>query len=243
MTTYGRALERLQEDYPTGLKRSAGLRSWLDRHEDDLVTCLRSVDHVTLADLLGIQPARLLDWCRECGHPAGPREAGPAPAPLRRALNRVALYARVSTDDEDQNPSAQLQPLRSYSKAQGWELTGEYVDKAPAGDLGRRVRWHELLADAGRRRFDLVVVFRLDRSFRSVLDAAATLELLRGWRVGFRSYGEPWLDTTTPFGEALYHITAAYAQLERSIIGERDSAGIDRAGHNAAKLGQPIGQP
>jgi len=53
-------------------------------------------------------------------------------------------------------------------------------------------------------------VWRLDRVFRSVLDAAQTLERLRAWRIGLRSYQEPWLDTTSPFEEALNYITVAY---------------------------------
>jgi DNA invertase Pin-like site-specific DNA recombinase len=83
------------------------------------------------------------------------------------------------------------------------------------------------------------VVFRIDRAFRSVLDAATTLERFRGWKVGLRSYSEPWLDTTSPFGEALYYITAAYAQLERGILSERVRAGMQRA----RKQGQHIGRP
>lgn len=73
------------------------------------------------------------------------------------------------------------------------------------------------------------MVWRMDRAFRSVLDAAQALECLRTWRVGLRSYQEPWLDTTSPFGEALYYITVAYVQLERNLIAERVKAGMDRA--------------
>src|SRR5439155_5006400 len=114
----------------------------------------------------------------------------------------------------EQEPETQLLPLREYLSAQGWEAAGCFVDQAPAGDLAARQQWRRLLGEASRRRVDLFLVFRLDRAFRSVLDAAQTLERLQHWGVGFRSYSEPWLDTTSPFGEALFHITAAYAQLE-----------------------------
>ncbi len=93
--------------------------------------------------------------------------------------------------------------------------------------------------DASKRRFDLVLVWRMDRAFRSVLDAATTLERLRGWGVGLRSYSEPWLDTTSPFGEALYYITVAYAQLERGILKERVKAGMDRARRQGKRIGRP----
>jgi DNA invertase Pin-like site-specific DNA recombinase len=84
-----------------------------------------------------------------------------------------------------------------------------------------------------------VLVFRIDRAFRSVLDAATTLERLRGWKVGLRSFCEPWLDTTSAFGEALYYITAAYAQLERGILSERVKAGMTRAKKQGTTLGRP----
>jgi DNA invertase Pin-like site-specific DNA recombinase len=158
------------------------------------------------------------------------------------ARMRGAIYARVSTSDKDQNPETQLIPLREFVAAQGWTVVGEFVDRAPATDLRARVEWRALLDQAAKRRVDLVLVWRIDRAFRSVLDAATTLErLLRRWGVGLRSYSEPWLDTTSPFGEALYYITAAYAQLERGILAERVRAGMDRARREGKRLGRPGG--
>ncbi len=124
---------------------------------------------------------------------------------------KVALYARVSTSDKDQNPETQLIPMREFVQPPDLVTFGEYVDYASATDLLHRVQWRQLLEDASKRRFDLLLVWRMDRAFRSVLDAATTLERLRSWGVGLRSYSEPWLDTTSPFGEALYYITIAYA--------------------------------
>jgi DNA invertase Pin-like site-specific DNA recombinase len=131
---------------------------------------------------------------------------------------KVALYARVSTSDKDQNPETQLLPLQEFVAAQGWSISREYVDQAPATDLLRRVQWRQLLDEDSKRRFDLVLVCRMDRAFRSVLDADTTLERLR-------SYSEPWLDTTSPFREALYYITIAYAQLERGFFGSGSRPG------------------
>ncbi|MFC1968148.1 recombinase family protein [Chloroflexota bacterium] len=152
---------------------------------------------------------------------------------------KVALYARVSTADKDQNPMTQLLPLREFVKGQAWETYHDYVDYAPATDLYHRTAWKELLEDASRRKFDILVVWRMDRAFRSVLDAATTLERLRTWNVGLRSYSEPWLDTTSPFGEALYYITVAYAQLERGILRERVKAGMERARQQGHRIGRP----
>jgi DNA invertase Pin-like site-specific DNA recombinase len=154
---------------------------------------------------------------------------------------RVALYARVSTADKEQNPETQLVPLREFVTVQRWTVAGEFIDRAPATDLRARTAWRDMLDQAARRRIDLLLVWRIDRAFRSVLDAATTLERLRAWGVGLRSYTEPWLDTTSPFGEALYYITAAYAQLERGILAERVRAGMDRARRQGRRLGRPGG--
>jgi putative DNA-invertase from lambdoid prophage Rac len=153
---------------------------------------------------------------------------------------KVCLYARVSTSDKEQDPMTQLMPMRDFVKAQeGSVIFHEYVDYVPATDLTHRVGWRELLDEASRKRFDLILVWRMDRAFRSVLDAATTLERLRTWGIGLRSYSEPWLDTTSPFGEALYYITVAYAQLERGILRERVRAGMDRAKKQGHKIGRP----
>lgn len=149
---------------------------------------------------------------------------------------RVALYARVSTRDQD--PQSQLLALREYAAGRGWDAE-EFVDCAPAGQWARRGEWSRCMAQAARHRLDLLLVWRMDRAFRSVLDAAITLERLRGWGVGLRSLGEPWLDTTSPFGEALYHITIAYAQLERGILSERTKAGMERARRQGKHIGRP----
>ena len=152
---------------------------------------------------------------------------------------KVALYARVSTLDKNQDPETQLVPLREFASAESWEVYCEYVDHAPATDLVHRTAWGQLLDNASRRRFALLLVWRMDRAFRSVLDAATTLERLRAWGVGLRSCSEPWLDTTSPFGEALYYITVAYAQLERGILRERVKAGMDRARRQGKRIGRP----
>ena len=152
---------------------------------------------------------------------------------------KVAVYARVSTSDKDQDVETQLLPLRDFIQAQGWDIYRTYIDMVSATDLAHRYGWRELLEDASKRKFDLVLVWRMDRAFRSVLDAATTLERLRSWGVGLRSYSEPWLDTTSPFGEALYYITVAYAQLERGILRERVKAGMDRARRQGRHIGRP----
>ena len=153
---------------------------------------------------------------------------------------KFGSYARVSTSDKEQNPLTQLLPMREYVNSQDdWSIFREYIDYVPATDITHRYAWKDLLDDASRRKFDLILVWRMDRAFRSVLDAATTLERIRSWGIGLRSYSEPWLDTTSPFGEALYYITVAYAQLERGILRERVKAGMEMA----RKMGHKIGRP
>jgi DNA invertase Pin-like site-specific DNA recombinase len=156
---------------------------------------------------------------------------------------KVAIYARVSTSDKDQNPETQLIQLREFLHSQHWLTFNEYVDYASATDLAHRFQWRQLLDDASKHKFDLLLVWRMDRAFRSVLDAATTLERLRSWGVGLRSYSEPWLDTTSLFGEALYYITIAYAQLERGILRERVKAGMEQARKQGHRTGVPRYRP
>lgn len=152
---------------------------------------------------------------------------------------KVGIYTRVSTSDKDQNMDTQLLPLRDFAEKQGWEIYKEYRDQASAIDIVHRTAWRDLLTDAGKRKFDILLVWRMDRAFRSVLDTATTLERLRTWGIGLRSYSEPWLDTTSPFSEALYYITVAYAQLERGILRERVKAGMEKARRQGQRIGRP----
>jgi len=123
----------------------------------------------------------------------------------------VAIYARVSTHDKDQNPETQLRPLRQHlAGLKGVSVLGEFIDKAGADDLRGRREWRRLLELALSGKADLIIVWKLDRAFRSVVDGANTLQSLRSGGCGIRSLQEPWIDTTTPIGEAMYHITIAW---------------------------------
>jgi DNA invertase Pin-like site-specific DNA recombinase len=156
---------------------------------------------------------------------------------------KAALYARVSTIDKDQNPEVQLSALREYCRDMGWEIYKEYIDQASAVDLGARSAWRALVDDAARHRFDVLLVWKLDRAFRSVVHAANTLEQLRNYKVQFKSYTEAFMDTTTPIGEYVYYIMAAAAGLERQMVGQRVKAGMSYAQAHGTKSGQAIGRP
>ena len=153
--------------------------------------------------------------------------------------NRAAIYARVSTSD--QTCENQLLELRRYCEARGWQAV-EYVDTGVSGAKDRRPALDELLKDAKRRRFDVLVCWRLDRLGRNLRHLVTMLEDLNHVGVAFVSLGEG-IDCTTPAGKLQLHILAALAEFERERIRERVMAGLQRARAQGKRLGRPRSQP
>ena len=151
---------------------------------------------------------------------------------------RVALYARVSTSDRDQDPETQLMAIRDYCKAQSWQVAREYVDHASARDMAHRKAWRQLLDDGSRRRFKAVVVFKLDRAFRSVKDMHDTLATWDALGIQFKSIREQF-DTGTAVGRLLLNLLASVAEFELEMIRERVKAGMDRARRQGHRIGRP----
>jgi DNA invertase Pin-like site-specific DNA recombinase len=151
---------------------------------------------------------------------------------------RVAIYARVSTSDKEQEPETQLMPLRDFCIAQEWEIVAEYVDHAPANDQAHRVRWRDLLDDAAKRKFGVVLVFKLDRAFRSVKHMHDTLAAWELVGVSFKSVREQF-DTSTALGRLLLNLLASLAEFELEMIRERVKAGMDRARRQGKQIGRP----
>jgi DNA invertase Pin-like site-specific DNA recombinase len=148
---------------------------------------------------------------------------------------RCALYARVST--VDQQPENQLAELRRYIDARGWSPI-EYVDLGVSGTKERRPALDKLLADAKRRRFDVLVCWRLDRLGRNLKHLITLLDELQALGIAFVSLAEG-IDATTPAGKLQMHILAAIAEFERARIVERVRAGLARR----AAQGKPLGRP
>src|ERR687892_2230756 len=151
---------------------------------------------------------------------------------------KIGLYARVSTSDKDQDPATQLLPLRDFCLAQGWEVFREYVDQAPANDLAHRTQWRQLLDDAAKRKFSVVLVFKLDRAFRSVKHMHDTLAAWELVGVSFRTLREQF-DTSTALGRLLLNLLASLAEFELELIRERVKAGMERARRQGRKIGRP----
>jgi DNA invertase Pin-like site-specific DNA recombinase len=157
---------------------------------------------------------------------------------------KVALYARVSTDDKEQAPETQLYALRQFCRDANYEVYQEYVDQARAKDYARRKSWQQLLKDARQYKFKLVLVFRLDRAFRSVRECVNNLEDWHERGIGFKSIKEDMIDTSTSQGKFMLQIIAAMAELESSIIGDRVRAGMARAKSQGNTFGRkPLAIP
>ncbi len=153
-------------------------------------------------------------------------------------LPRVALYGRVSTLNHNQDPELQMRELREYAARREWNIAGEYVDRGVSGSKDSRPALNQMMADAHARKFDLVLVWKLDRfgrSLRHLVNALAEFEALGIAFVSLRDN----LDLTTPAGRLMFQIIGAMAEFERALIQERVRAGLRNAKSKGKHLGRP----
>jgi DNA invertase Pin-like site-specific DNA recombinase len=153
-------------------------------------------------------------------------------------MNKVAVYARVSTANHGQDVSMQTRELRQFAEARGWQIVGEYIDAGVSGAKDSRPELNRLMADAHKRRFDVVCVWRFDRFARSVSHLLRALETFKALGIDFVSFSEQ-MDTSTPAGKMVFTVLGAVAELERSLILERVKAGLRNALAKGKKLGRP----
>ena len=151
---------------------------------------------------------------------------------------KAAIYARVSTKNNGQNPETQLVALREYVQNRGWELTAEYVDHGISGSKDSRPQLDKLMKDARARKLDVVIVARFDRFARSTRHLILALEEFQSLSVDFISLNES-IDTSTAMGKMVFTVLGAVAELERNIIRERVTAGLRRAKKEGKTLGRP----
>ncbi len=149
---------------------------------------------------------------------------------------RVALYARCSTSD--QNTTMQSSELREYCKRRGWKIYDEYVDRGISGAKDSRPELNRLMADAHRRRFDILAVWDFSRFARSTSHLLRALETFSSLAIGFVSLREQ-IDSGTPTGKMAFTVLGAVAELERSLIAERVRAGLRNAKARGKRLGRP----
>jgi DNA invertase Pin-like site-specific DNA recombinase len=151
--------------------------------------------------------------------------------------SRVALYARVSTSNGQQDPEMQLAEMREFAGRRRWEIVGEYTDQGVSGSKKSRPELNRLMTDAHRRRFDSVLVWKIDRFGRSLKHLVNALADLGAHGVAFISLRDN-LDLSTPSGR-LFQIIGAMAEFERALIQERVRAGLRNARAKGKRLGRP----
>ena len=151
---------------------------------------------------------------------------------------KAAIYARVSTANNGQDPRLQTRELEEYCARRGWTISETYVDVGISGAKEKRPALDRLLAAAHRRKMDCVIVARFDRFARSVSHLLRALETFKALGIEFVSLSEQ-VDTSTPTGKLVFTVLGAVAELERSLIAERVKAGL----RNARAKGKTLGRP
>lgn len=154
------------------------------------------------------------------------------------SIVRSAIYARVST--ADQNCEMQLRELREYCARRGWPIGAEYVDTGLSGATASRPELDRLMRDARQRRFDAVLVWKLDRWGRSVVQSIQGIQELASIGVRFLAVTQN-IDTgdENPMARFLLNIFASFAEFEREMIRERVACGLKSAKAKGKKLGRP----
>ena len=151
---------------------------------------------------------------------------------------RAAIYVRVSTDK--QTVENQIRELRQIAERRGWEVVEEYRDAGISGAKGRENRpgLDQMLKDASKRRFDVVMAWAIDRLGRSLIDLLSTIQTLEA--CGADLYlDQQSIDTTTPAGKLMFQVTGAFGEFERSMIRQRVHAGLKRAAQEGRYPGRP----
>jgi DNA invertase Pin-like site-specific DNA recombinase len=149
---------------------------------------------------------------------------------------KAALYSRVST--VDQSVDMQMDELRTFCERRRFEIAQEYVDQGISGTKESRPALNRLLADARRRRFDAVLVYRYDRFARSLRQLVNALGEFDALGIHFISLHEG-VDTSTPSGRLVFGIFASIAEFERSLITERVKSGQAAARRRGVRFGRP----
>jgi DNA invertase Pin-like site-specific DNA recombinase len=149
---------------------------------------------------------------------------------------RVAIYGRVST--AEQNASMQVEELRAYCGRRQWDIVEEFIDAGVSGSKESRPALNRLLADARRRKFDAVLVYRYDRFARSLRQLVNALAEFDALGIHFVSLHEG-VDTSTPNGRLVFGIFASIAEFERELIRGRVRSGLAAARAKGKRLGRP----
>jgi DNA invertase Pin-like site-specific DNA recombinase len=150
---------------------------------------------------------------------------------------RTALYARVSTLNNGQDVSMQVREFEEFCASRKWTIADRYIDSGISGSKDSRPELNRLMADAKRRKFDAVVVYRFDRFARSTRHLVNALAEFNALGIQFISMHEG-IDTTTPNGRLVFGIFASIAEFERDLIRERVRSGIANRKAKGLRVGR-----
>ncbi|WP_052738057.1 recombinase family protein [Bacillus sp. SA1-12] len=142
---------------------------------------------------------------------------------------RAALYIRVSTHEqvEGYSISAQKRQLAAYCESQGWEIANYYIEEGVSAKNTNRPELQRMLTHIREGLIDVVVVYKLDRLTRSVLDLYNLLQTFEKYNCKFKSSTEVY-DTTSAVGRMFITLVASFAQFERERLGERVRMGMEQ---------------
>jgi DNA invertase Pin-like site-specific DNA recombinase len=154
---------------------------------------------------------------------------------MKSNANRIAIYCRVSTDGE--NVDLQVNELREYADRRRWQVIEEYLDVGVSGAKESRPALNRLMADARQRKFDILLVWKIDRFGRSLKHLVNSLAELESVGVAFVSLRDS-IDLSSPSGVLMFQLIAAMSQFERSLIQERVRAGLQNAKRKGKRLGR-----
>lgn len=138
--------------------------------------------------------------------------------------SKVALYIRTSTDNQKESIKLQEQELKQYCGAHGLEIHDKYIDFGFSGSNIDRPAFSHMMEDARNHEFDMVLVTKIDRFARSIIDCLVNVEKLQSYDIAFAATSQP-IDTSNAMGKLTLNIMAAFADFEREIIRERMEAG------------------
>lgn len=155
-------------------------------------------------------------------------------------LIKAALYIRVSTTD--QNPENQRKVLKEYCKRLDYTIYDIYEDHGESGLNDSRPSFNKLLKDMRRRKFNTIIVWKLDRIGRSLQHLLTILQELKKKKIDLICTSQN-IDTTTAAGKLMFQIMGAFAEFESTLISERTKLGMARAKEEGKHIGRPRKDP
>lgn len=151
-------------------------------------------------------------------------------------IKKVVIYIRVST--LEQKTDNQLKVLREYCKHQNWFINEIYIDRGQSGLSDKRPNFNRMLKDMRSRKFNTLIIWKLDRVGRSLQHLLLLLQEMQNKKIDLIVTSQN-IDTTTAAGKLMFSVIGAFAEFESSLISERTKLGMERAKLKGKHIGRP----